>query len=126
MTLSIGGKDYALNFGVNWFYEFYKQDSGHDLIKDPSFTLKDTGSTEVFSVIQSLMWAGYKSECRVNKQPEELLREDIENHVMGCDTESVVNTLWELIACISGTSVESLKETAVDAEKKNQIAAGTT
>lgn len=120
MTLSIGGKDYALNFGVNAFYEFYKEDSGHDLLKDPTFRLKDTGSTEMFSIVQSLIWASHQSEMYILEKPVELSKEQIVRFIKTTDMVTVTDLLWQLLACLSGVTVDELKAMEVDAEKKNQ------
>jgi len=118
MTLNIAGKDYVLNFGVNWFYEFYKQDSGHDLIKDPAFTVVDMQSTELFNVVQSLVFAGIKTEAAI-KGTEPLEKSEVTKYIMCIDVADVTDLLWKIIACISGVTVDELKAVPVE-EKKTE------
>jgi len=117
MTLNIAGKDYVLNFGVNWFYEFYKQDSSHDLIKDPAFEIVDMQSTELFKTVQSLIWAGLKSESEMKGEACPIGREAVTHYVMSMDITAVTEVLWQIIACVSGTSVDKLKAEPIEEKK---------
>jgi hypothetical protein len=117
LSLKIGEKEVVLNFGVNWFFEFYKNDSGHDLVKDPGLDLMDLKSTQLFSYLKSMIWAGYQSECAINKTPLELTKGDVEDFVMSGTENAAVELMWAITACGSGVTVDELKELSV--EKKN-------
>lgn len=118
MTLIIGEKEVTLNFGVNQFYEDYKSDSGHDIVKDPELSLLDLGSVELFKFIQSVIWAGYQSDCFIKKVPTALTREDIRYYVMSMADTDATEVLYKLLAALSGRSVDELKKIEPD-EKKN-------
>lgn len=125
LTLQIGGKDIVLNYGSNWFFEHYKKDSGHDLVKDPGFSEVDITGTGLFGTVCSLIWAGHSAECSLNKKATDVARHEVVDHVMSGDINTVGEMLWKIIAAISGVSVEDLKAKTQEEEKKSQIQPGT-
>lgn len=117
MILPIKGKNVVLNFDANFFYEFYKEDSGHDLIANPVFDPETLGSTEIFKLVQSIIWAGYQSECAVKEQATELTKDNIRHFVMSKNETSAMDVLYELISCLSGKTVEEIKNVETQAVK---------
>jgi len=110
LTLEIKGKPYELNFGINYFFEFYKNDSGHDLIKDPAFENIDLQSTQVFNLVQSLIWAGIKAEAALHdREVSEETREKIRKYVMGLDVLQTVELMNKITECIAGGKIEEKK-----------------
>jgi hypothetical protein len=120
LSLKIGEKEVSLNFGVNWFFEFYKNDSGHDLVKDPNLELLDLRSIEVFSYLKNMIWAGYQAECKMQKVPTELSREDVENYIMGGTEQQAADLVWVFMACSYGLTVEKLKELAMEKSEEKK------
>lgn len=121
LVLQIEGKDTVLNYGVNWFFEHFKTDSGLDLIKDSA--LMDVESTEFFKYLQSFIWAGYLSGCSVKGEEPVMERKQVEAYVMGLDEQAAVDLFFKIAACRSGVSIEQFKsisaEKEVEEEKKN-------
>lgn len=118
ITVVINGKDVVCNYGVNWFYEHYKKDSGHDIIKDGGFNEVDIQSTQLFETVQSLLWAGILTEASLNKTEPPVTREDVVYHVMGGTAESVNQLMVDIVAAISGVDATEQKEDTGE-EKKN-------
>jgi len=120
LTLTIEGKEVVLNFAPNWFFELYKQDSGHDLVKDPYLVDVDIDSIELFKYLQSMIWAAYEANCKVERKPLEIKREDVEYFVMGGVIETS-ELAYMVTAAYYGVSVDELKKKAqpVEEEKKN-------
>lgn len=122
LSLKIGEKEVSLNFGVNVFFEFYKEESNHDLVKDPGLKLLDLDSTDIFSYLQNMIWSGYRASCYISKTEPELSKEDVRYFVMSSTEDQASSLLWEIHACTAGKTVEELKELAITAsEKKNQL-----
>lgn len=122
LNLTIQGKEVVLNFGANWFFEYYEKDSGHDLVKDPTLDLLDLGSTKLLKYLQSMVWAGYCTECSVNQQVRELKREDIEFFIMNGSEADATKLTFEIYAAYRGMSVDELKSLIDETkgeEKKN-------
>lgn len=121
LSLTIGEKEVTLNFGANWFFEFYKEDSGHDLVKDPNLQLLDLTSVQLFSYLQSMIWAGYQAECAVSKKELEISRDDVKAHVMDGTEAEASSLAWKIVACANGIAEEELREAARKAaeEKKS-------
>lgn len=120
LTVVINGKDVVCNYGVLWFYEHYKTDSGHDLVKDGGFKEVDLQSTQMFSVVQSLLWAGILTEASLNKVEPSVTRDDVCHYVMSGDVESISKLMFDIVAAISGVEATEQKEEVLpDDEKKN-------
>lgn len=67
MSVTIGGKELTLNFGVGMFYNAFKDATGFDILDQAV----DFSSVKMNEVVQGLVYAGYVSECLVlDKQPE--------------------------------------------------------
>jgi hypothetical protein len=120
LTISIEGNEVVLNFGVNWFFEFYKNDSGHDLVKDPEMSLLDLGSIDLFKYLQSMVWAGYQANCKITKEPLKLTREQVQDLVMSGSEGDATDLAYSITAASYGITVEKLKELSEGGEKKNQ------
>lgn len=116
-SIEIDGKDVVLNYGANYFYEFFKEDSGQDLIEKPEIDVQSLQSTKLFSFTQSLVWSGYQCECAVNRVDPDFNRQDIKHLVMSKNDTEVVALLYKLIACMSGMSVEEIKNAETQAAK---------
>lgn len=111
MSLEINEKNITLNFGVNAFYEYYKEDSGHDLVKDPKMVLLDTASIELFNIIQSMIWGAYRAELYVTKAIKgEISREDVKYFVMTGDDTLASDLAHKLWSCRLSMSVDEFKE----------------
>lgn len=77
--LTINGIDAPVNFGVNWFYKFYNEASGKDLLV--GFNVN--GPTEVLELCVNLYYAGYMAASKVDKFTATLKKDDFEDYVMG-------------------------------------------
>lgn len=121
LILTIEGKEVCLNFAPNWFFELYKQDSGHDLVKDPYMVDIDIDSVELFNYLQSMVWAAYQANCKVERIPVDLKREDVEYFVMSGVTP-IHDLAYSVTAAYYGVTVDELKQKASEGkdEKKNQ------
>ena len=81
MTVSLGGKDLVLNFGVNRFYHLFKEGTGHDILTfGEGF---DISKLVLFA--QGFVYASYYSECKLNKTQPEYTKDEIFEMVMDAD-----------------------------------------
>jgi hypothetical protein len=90
ITTSLDGKEIVLNYGVNRFYHLFKEGTGHDL-----FTFGegfDISKLVLFA--QGFVYAGYYSECKLNKTEPEFTKEQIFEMVMDADS-SMPNDLFK-------------------------------
>jgi len=85
MSVTIGGKDLTLNFGVGRFYNIFKETTGFDLLDQAV----DFSSVKMNQVVQGLVYAGYVAECKLNKQEPELTKESIFESVLDSDTAKI-------------------------------------
>lgn len=99
-NLTIEGKEVSLDFGANWFYEHYKEDSGIDLMKD---NLKvDVNSMEILSVNQSLIWAAYQTNCSIKEVQPEVTRAQVKKFVMSMDLVKAYELFVKLLTAKCG------------------------
>ena len=85
MSVTIGGKELTLNFGVGRFYNIFKETTGFDLLDQAV----DFSSVKMNQVVQGLVYAGYVAECKLNKQEPELTKESIFESVLDSDTAKI-------------------------------------
>lgn len=82
MTVSLGGKDLILNFGVNRFYHLFKEGTGQDiLIFGEGF---DADKLVLFA--QGFIYSGYYSDCKLKKVQPEFSKDEIFELVMDADS----------------------------------------
>lgn len=82
MTVSLGGKELKLNFGVNRFYHLFKEGTGIDLM---TFG-EGIDSDKLVLFAKGFIYAGYMSECKLNKQTPEFSKDDLFEMVMDADS----------------------------------------
>lgn len=76
--MTIDGKTIPVNFGVNWFYKFYNETSGKDLMT--GFAVET--SLQVLEFCVNIYYAGYMAASKMDKFTPEITKEQIEDHVM--------------------------------------------
>jgi aldehyde:ferredoxin oxidoreductase len=82
ITLSIGGQEVVCNFGVNYYYLFFNEITGIDMLVEG---LKGIGTTQMFKIIPAIYCAGYMAECRLKKEDPKFTKDDFEHHVLSMD-----------------------------------------
>ncbi len=81
MTVSLGGKELVLNYGVNRFYHLFKEGTGQDIMTlGEGFDI-----SKLVMFAQGFVYAAYYSECKLNKTNPELTRDEIFELVMDAD-----------------------------------------
>lgn len=82
MTVSLGGKDLLLNFGVNRFYHLFKEGTGQDILSlGEGFDI-----SKLVMFAQGFIYAAYYSECKLNKITPVFSKDEIFELVMDADS----------------------------------------
>ncbi len=103
MSVTIGGKELTLNFGVGRFYNIFKDVTGFDLLDQAA----DFSTIKMNEVVQGLVYAGYVSECKLNKREPELTKDFIYDAVLDEDTAKIYSDYASIVNPKAG---EELKE----------------
>lgn len=82
VTIEINGKEAVCDFGVNWYYKFYYEATGKDLLVTG---LQSLASSEMFDMLPALFFAAYKAECKMTKKDPELELKDFEELLLSSD-----------------------------------------
>ncbi len=82
MTVSLGGKELVLNYGVNRFYHLFKEGTGQDILTlGEGFDI-----SKLVMFAQGFIYAAYYSECKLNKSNPEFSKDEIFELVMDADS----------------------------------------
>src|SRR6188768_1704806 len=93
MSVTIGGKELTLNFGVGRFYNIFKETTGFDLLDQAV----DFSSVKMNEVVQGLVYAGYVAECKVNKKEPELTKEFLYDALLDEDTAKIYSDYAKIV-----------------------------
>lgn len=89
IDITLNGKNIVLNFGVGRFYNLFKEATGKDLL---TFS-EGFDTAKLVEVTQGIVYAGYYSECKLNKVQPEFSQEDIFEAILDSDT-SLINEIF--------------------------------
>jgi hypothetical protein len=113
--ITIGEVDFNLNLTVNWFYKYFLEITGIDLLANPR--LEDATGVKAFEYAAAFVAAGYQANCRMNKTEVKHTKEAIEEMIMSLDPVQAVGIVLQLTTEMGG------KEKNVEAPKKKGAAA---
>jgi hypothetical protein len=114
-TLSLNGKDVVVNFGINYFYRYFLEATGVDLIANG---LVDIGTVKVFDYLAAFIYAGHKAECSFNRQKCELPFEDCQHEVLSMSEVEATKLLTECFTLLSGKTEDEEKNVKAQAGRK--------
>lgn len=112
--LNVSGKTIHVNFGVNYFYKYFLEATGVDLIASG---LIDTQSVKIFDYLAGFLYAGNKAHCSLTDQRFDLSKEKVEKMVYSMDEKGATELLTECLATMAGTTVDELKNGTTQAAK---------
>lgn len=115
IKLSISGKDVVLNFGINWMYEHFFNDTGIDIIKDSDKLDEMSTGIGFYKILIAYIWAGHLAECSLNNTDPVITRDEVTRYIMSGD-ENHVREIAELI--IMARSGGSEQEKKMNGQKK--------
>lgn len=97
--VTISGKQITLNLGVNYFYKFFLEATGIDLIKEG---LVEVQSVRIFDYVAGFIYAGAKAESMLTKQPFELTFDAVSHEVMSMNEKEASELLMTCALLMSG------------------------
>lgn len=84
LTLTVEDKQAVCNFGINYFYKHYHEQTGTDLLVSGFEEIK---SSKIFETLPALFYSGYLAQCSKSRKDPELSKEDF-NHYVYCLDEA--------------------------------------
>lgn len=113
-TLQVRDKNVVVNFGVNYFYKYFLEATGVDLIADG---LVNLGSVKIFDYLAAFIYSGYRAECSLKGEKKiEIKFEDFQHEVLSMSEQGASDLLTECFSLLAGK--------AEDDEKNVQAQAG--
>jgi hypothetical protein len=98
--INIGEVEFNLNLTVNWFYKYFLEITGTDLLANPR--LEDATGVKAFEYAAAFVAAGYQAECRMNKTEVKFSKETIEDMIMSLDPVQAVGIVLQLTSEMGG------------------------
>ena len=95
MTVTLAGKELVLNLGTNRLYHLFKESTGEDLL----LFGEGFDAVKLVTMAQGITYAGYYSECKLNKVQPEFTKEEIFELVFDADQKycaEIYNKINEL------------------------------
>lgn len=113
----VAGREYPVNFGINYYYKFFLEATGIDLIEKGILSLNEA-SIKSFDYTAGFLYAGHKAHCKMVKKDCTLTYEDALDIVM-CLSEPEASALFlECFALNVGMTVEEFKKVIDKANKE--------
>jgi hypothetical protein len=89
-----------INLGVNYFYKYFFEMTGVDLIANPK--LEGAEGVKMFEYAAAFIAAGYKAECKITKTDELHTKDDIEHMINSMDLLDASKIVIELVNLMNG------------------------
>jgi hypothetical protein len=104
----IGKNQFSLNLSVNWFYKYFLEITGIDLLANPR--LEDATGVKAFEYAAAFVAAGYQAQCKMDKTEVKFSKDQIEDMIMSLDPASAVGIVLQLTSEMGGKNVEAPKK----------------
>jgi hypothetical protein len=75
-SLKISGKSIDVNFSVNYFFKYFLDATGIDLLSEKPINIEESDTTKVFDYLSGLIYAGNKAKHSVEKTEGALTKEE--------------------------------------------------
>jgi hypothetical protein len=109
-VIKIGEVSFNLNLTVNWFYKYFLEITGIDLLATPR--LDDATGVKAFEYAAAFISAGYQAQCKLDKTEVKYSKDVIEDMIMSLDAAKATEIVLQLVSEISP------KEKNAEAPKK--------
>lgn len=90
IKLTLNGQERTFEFGKNWFLKYYGQASGEDPLNTTDILLKPETQ---FDFVVNALYAGLKTQYKVDKKEFDFTHEDVRDWVGLEDTNFIVTFL---------------------------------
>lgn len=84
MTLQLGGQNLVLNYGVNYFYKYFKEGTGMDLL---TFSKTEIDSVSLIEFVAGLIYAGHMAESKISNTNHTLTKQQVDEYVWALSPE---------------------------------------
>ena len=99
--ITIGEVKFSLNLSVNWFYKYFLEITGIDLLANPR--LEDATGVKSFEYAAAFVAAGYQPQCRMDKSEVKYSKDQIEEMIMSLDPVQAVGIVLQLTTEMGGS-----------------------
>lgn len=114
--LNISGRIVPVNFGINYFYKYFLEATGIDLIAQG---LIDVNTVKVFDYTAGFIYAGHKAHCSLKKTECNISSEDAMDMIYSMSEKDATEMLTECLALMAGKTVDELKNGTTQAAKRS-------
>jgi hypothetical protein len=100
-TLIVADKEIPVNFEINYFFKFFKDKTGIDLLRG-KIDIDDTDTISVFEWLSLLIYAGNNAYQKLHKTGDPLTADDAQDLVFTLTPAAGLELLMETISTIKG------------------------
>jgi hypothetical protein len=115
-VITVNGKEYEVNFGVNYFIKYFNEVTGKDWVVDMADILSAIGKPAIENTI-AFLYAGHKAQCSIDKKPCELTIEQAEEMIWSLESKVTDKIYNECVALAIGITVKQLDKLIEEAKK---------
>ena len=105
-TIKVKEQEFAVNFGVMWFYKHFKEAIGVDLIQKGNLTWEEIQGTQVVDYIAAFLYAGVKADYSVRREESPLSFPQAEALVSDLSEGEAGALLTECMLIMAGATEE--------------------
>lgn len=100
--LNISGKTIRVNFSVNYFFKYFFETTGIDLLGEKAIDIEESNTIKVFEQLSALVYAGNKAQHSLDKQDGALSLEQASDLVYSLTPVDAIILLGECVKIING------------------------
>jgi hypothetical protein len=100
--LNISGKTIRVNFSVNYFFKYFFETTGIDLLGEKSIDVEESNTIKVFEQLSALVYAGNKAQHSLDKTDGALSIEEANDLVYSLTPVDAIILLGECVKIING------------------------
>lgn len=112
ITLSLGGSERTIDVGKFWFTKFYGEVTGNDPLNSTDIVLKPE---KQFDFVVAIVFAGLRTQYRVDKKPEDFTYEDVQNWIGLLEDSDVSEVISKYSATVKTKEPGEAETQAVNA-----------
>jgi hypothetical protein len=100
-TLKISGRSIEVNFSVNYFFKYFLEATGIDLLDEKPINVEESNTSKIFDYLSGLIYAGNKAKHSLEKTEGALTKEEATDMVFCLTPVDAITLLGECMSILN-------------------------
>lgn len=100
--LIIADKEVPVNFEINYFFKFFRDKTGVDLLSNSKLNIDDSDTIAVFDYLSSLLFAGNNAYQKLHKKEDPLSSDEVQDLIYTMTPVDALTLLQECSTVLRG------------------------